>query len=45
MLNSAPIAGSAILIEEAMNGGRKDVRVAMTSTQLLVFELAQISIE
>jgi hypothetical protein len=44
MLNSAPMAGRAMLIEEAMNGGRKDVSVAMTRTQLLVFELAQMSI-
>jgi hypothetical protein len=44
MLNSAPIAGRAMLIDEAMKGGRKDVRVAMISTQLLAFELAQISI-
>lgn len=34
MENSDPIAGSAILIEEAMNGGRNEVRVAMTRAQL-----------
>lgn len=30
--------------DEAMKGGRKDVRVAMISTQLLMFELAQRSL-
>ena len=45
MENSAPMAGRAMLMEEAMKGGRKEVRVAMTRAHLLISVLEQVCIQ
>jgi len=42
MENSSPIAGRAMLIDEAMKGGRNAVRVAIIRAQLLVSESEQV---
>ena len=42
MENSCPMAGRAMLMEEAMKGGRNAVRVAMIRAQLLVSESEQL---
>jgi hypothetical protein len=34
--NSSPMAGRAMLIEDAMKGGKKEVKVAMTRAHLLI---------
>ena len=39
------MAGRAMLMEEAMKGGRKEVKVAMTRAHLLIFELEQVCIQ
>jgi hypothetical protein len=45
MENSEPMAGRAMLMEEAMKGGRNEVRVAMIRAHLLVSELGHTLIE
>jgi hypothetical protein len=44
MENSAPMAGRAMLMEEAMKGGRNEVRVAMTRAHFLISEVEQVCI-
>ena len=44
MENSSPMAGRAILMEEAIKGGRNEVSVAMTRAHFLVFVLGQVCI-
>jgi hypothetical protein len=39
MANSLPIEGRAILMEEAINGARKELKVAISSTAFLLFML------
>jgi len=41
MENSFPMAGRAMLMEEAMNGGRNAVSVAMAKAQFLFEESEQ----
>lgn len=43
--NSDPMAGRAIFIDEAMNGGRNEVRVAMTRAQSRSVESEQNGID
>lgn len=43
--NSSPMAGRAMFIDEAMNGGRNEVRVAMTRAQSRSVESEQNGID
>jgi hypothetical protein len=45
MENSEPMEGRAMLMEEAMKGGKNEVRVAMIRAHLLVSESEQVCIQ